>query len=87
MNNPDVARLRVSDAQNMHPHYITIGAGSEMKSMNVVYEDEKYVAVPVYGEGEQRENIVFYNIIDRRTWDQRSVLPSEYIDFKKQRKK
>lgn len=86
MLNPDVAQFRISDGQGMQPHYVTIGAGSEMKSMNVVYEDEYYVAVPVYGDGENRESVEFYNIIDRRTWEQRSVSPKEYIEFKKQRK-
>ena len=86
MNNPDVARLRISDGEGRHPHYATIGAGSEMKSMNVVYEDEDFVAVPIRGEGDRRETVEFYNIIDRRTWEQRSISPAEYLDFKKQRK-
>lgn len=86
MNNPDVARLRISDGEGRYPHYATIGAGSEMKSMNVVYEDEDFVAVPIYGEGDRRETVEFYNIIDRRTWEQRSISPAEYLEFKKQRK-
>lgn len=86
MNNPDVARLRISDGEGRYPHYATIGAGSEMKSMNVVYEDEDFVAVPIYGEGEKRATVVSYTIIDRRTWEQRSMSPTEYLEFKKQRK-
>lgn len=86
MSNPDIAQIRISDGEGRHPHYATIGAGSEMKAMNVVYEDEGFVAVPIYGEGDRRETVEFYNIIDRRTWEQRSISPAEYLEFKKQRK-
>lgn len=87
MSNPDVARLRISDGEGRHPHYATIGAGSEMKSMKVVYEDEDFVAVPIYGDGDKRETAVSYNIIDRRTWEQHNISPAEYKKFKKQRKR
>jgi len=87
MSNPDAARLRISDGQGGHPCYATIGAGSVMKSLDVVYEDEDFVAVPLYGEGEMRKTIVFYNIIDRRTWEQRSVSPKEFDEFKRKRKR
>lgn len=86
LGNPDMARLRISDGEGRHPHYATVGAGSEMKSMNVVYEDEDFVAVPIYGEGEKRATVVSYTIIDRRTWEQCSMSPTEYLEFKKQRK-
>ena len=86
MGNPDVAVLRISDSQGCQAHYVTIGAGSEMKPMNVAYEDEDFVAMPIYGDGDKRETVVSYTIIDRRTWEQRSMSPDEYYEFKRNRK-
>lgn len=85
MNNPDVAQLRIADSRDNRPHYLTVGAGSVMKPMVVIYEDEDYVVRPVYSDNESHE-IDFYMLIDRRTLESQSMSPEEYKKFRKNRK-
>lgn len=87
LSNPDVAQLRIADTNNNQPHYLTVGTGSEMKPLDVIYEDENYIVIPIYVTDEKGiKTISCYNITDRRTFDQRSVTKEEYKQFKQQRK-
>lgn len=83
LHNPDVAYLRIANIANNVPYYAYIAAGSEMKSLDVVYEGEQFIVLPNYVTSDNgSRTISFYHLIDRRTWDQRSMSKEEYKEFR-----
>ena len=89
VNNPEAARLRISDAHNGFVRYVTAAAGSSVKKWNIGWEDDECWVVEVYKDNSPHipENQICYRRISKIDFSESDMSIPDFSVFKKEKKK
>ena len=89
VNNPEAARLRISDVHNSFVRYVTAAAGSSLKKWDIGWEDDECWVVEVYKENSAHfpENQICYRRISKTDFSENDISIRDFSDFKKAKKK
>ena len=86
LNNPEAARLRISDPQSHYVRYASALAGSMVKKWEIDLETDDYWYSPVYREinaPHDENNLLHYIRISKRDYSEELLTPQEFRDVKK----
>ena len=85
LNNPDASSLRISDAKNEVVRYANVLAGSKLRKIEVMWEDDKYFIYPVYKENEihKESNLIKYVCISKEDFTETYMNSDEFKYYKK----
>lgn len=84
ISNPDVANLRVSDIYHKNVKFVTIGAGSTLKDVNIEWENENYWVFPLQERTMTGAYVTLsYFLKDKYTGEQREITKEEFKKLKK----
>ena len=84
--NPDIIQLRISDLNNHNIYYIQAGGGSELKTINIDWEDDNYWAFPILLANNGYNETVGYMLISKATGERREITKDELKNLKKESK-
>lgn len=85
LNNPDVARLRISDPKNNNVRYVSAVAGSKVTKWEIDLETDEYWYSPVYMPNKPHDSfsLLHYIRISKANYIEEKISKEEFKEAKK----